>query len=468
MIIIGTEYIQKIKSAEIFYTRKIIHILTGILITLALFLMESYLPILLLAFVTIAVNYFAIKKNILKSIHGSSLSYGTVYYPLSVLFLMIFWLPDQKLILIVSILVMSVSDALAAIFGNYFGKKHFVFIRDRKSIIGSTAMFVSAAIIVFISLQGLNLPIHKILITTIAVGIIATVAELLSSNGSDNLTVPAFTSLFFYAFINPADNEQFYSLITGLILSAIIAIMSYRVKFLSRSGAGATFILGSVVFGLGGMMFTIPILTFFIISSLLSKVGKSNKQSYDSKFEKSGVRDYAQVIANGGLPGIIIIIQYFLPGNNLFIFYLTALAAANADTWATELGFFAKRGPWLITTFENTFKGRSGAISIIGSLASLAGSAVIAITGFIVDFNSYSFTLFMLVTISGFSASIFDSLLGATVQRQFTCDICNDITEKKLHCNTPTKHLKGAMIINNDVVNTLSILLSLIVLRIFY
>lgn len=41
-------------------------------------------------------------------------------------------------------------------------------------------------------------------------------------------------------------------------------------------------------------------------------MGKQTKQKFKDTFEKSGVRDYAQVLANGGIGGMLILLMpYF-------------------------------------------------------------------------------------------------------------------------------------------------------------
>ena len=54
------------------------------------------------------------------------------------------------------------------------------------------------------------------------------------------------------------------------------------------------------------------ILTFFILSSLLSRLGRSAKARYDLIFEKGSRRDHAQVLANGGIAGALMVLTLAL------------------------------------------------------------------------------------------------------------------------------------------------------------
>lgn len=86
----------------------------------------------------------------------------------------------QPFIAIAAIAVLSISDAMSALIGNYFGK-HKISFNKNKSLEGSLAFFLTT---IFILMFFLNNPI-KILI----VSIFATCAELFPKI-DDNLTIP--------------------------------------------------------------------------------------------------------------------------------------------------------------------------------------------------------------------------------------------------------------------------------------
>ena len=70
--------------------------------------------------------------------------------------------------------------------------------------------------------------------------------------------------------------------------------------------------------------------------------------------------------------------------------YCAAFAAANADTWATELGVVSKRQPRLITTFKTVEKGTSGGVTLLGTISALAGAGLIGGVAFLFSPSYYN------------------------------------------------------------------------------
>ncbi|MBI5352354.1 MAG: DUF92 domain-containing protein [Chloroflexi bacterium] len=240
----------------------------------------------------------------------------------------------------------------------------------------------------------------------------------------------------------------------GFILALIIAYLAYRAHSLNKSGAVAATFTGTVIFGIGGWQWAILLLAFFITSSGLSRAFKKRKQGLDEKFSKGHERDAGQVFGNGGVATLFAAFHFFYPESIVPWFgFAAALAAVNADTWATELGVLNPHPPRIITNLKKVVeKGTSGGISLIGTLASLTGSALIA---FLASLLTGDWSLFLLITFSGLAGSLFDSFLGATVQAMYFCPKDNKETEKHpLHtCGTPTTLIRGWSWLDNDWVN---------------
>ncbi len=264
-------------------------------------------------------------------------------------------------------------------------------------------------------------------------------------------------------------------MVLGAVLALIAAAGAYRFRLLTFNGALAAYLLGWVVFGLGGWEWALILIAFFVSSSGFSLIFKKRKKQAEKMYAKSGTRDFSQVLANGGVAGIFVLLHAAFPDSIIpWAGFCAALAAANADTWATELGVLNRRQPVLITDGKPVEAGTSGAVSVTGSLAAAAGAALIAIFGWLVQpvglAAGRELWLVPLVLAAGFLGSFVDSLLGATLQAIYYCTACQKETEKHpLHgCGTQTTLIRGNTWMNNEWVNVLCTLSGSLLVVFFY
>jgi uncharacterized protein (TIGR00297 family) len=247
--------------------------------------------------------------------------------------------------------------------------------------------------------------------------------------------------------------------LVGFGLAALVSVVAWRSRILSVSGANAAFVMGGVIYGLGGLTWAIPLLVFFGSSSLLSRSFASRKTTVAADFAKGGRRDWAQVAANGGL-GVLALLAAvvdWLPMPTAWLAYAGSLATVNADTWATELGVLSPGSPILISTGKRVPSGTSGAISLLGSVVSLLGALLIAgLTAWFL--GGQTGQVILAVTLGGVLGSAIDSFLGATIQGIYYCPQCKRETERHpLHtCGTKTTLRRGWAWLDNDWVNFIS------------
>jgi uncharacterized protein (TIGR00297 family) len=245
----------------------------------------------------------------------------------------------------------------------------------------------------------------------------------------------------------------------GILLGAAVSLSAWRLGSLSRNGAWAAVVTGSLIFGLGGLPWASLLLTFFVSSSLLSKAFRTRKGAFVEKFAKGSQRDWGQVLANGGLGSLLVIVFAAFPDQPWIWFaYAGAMAAVNADTWATELGVLNPSQPRLITSGRSVETGTSGAISLVGTLATLGGAFLIGLVGAIFSPVGTRLALVLAASLGGLCGSLFDSLLGATFQAIYYCPTCDKETERHpTHtCGTVTHQVRGWVWLNNDLVNFLA------------
>ncbi|MBI3361287.1 MAG: DUF92 domain-containing protein [Chloroflexi bacterium] len=246
-----------------------------------------------------------------------------------------------------------------------------------------------------------------------------------------------------------------FRLLLGFALAALIAFVGYRRHSLSRSGAVGAMLVGAIIFGLGGLAWGILLIVFFVSSSALSHYKETQKEALAEKFSKGGQRDLAQTLANGGAGMIIALLWTVKPDAPLWAAFVGAMAAVNADTWATELGVLSKDAPRLVTNGKIVEVGTSGGVTLAGTLAAAAGAASIAGVGGVA---AGGWHLALVGTSGGLLGSLFDSLLGATVQAIYICDGCGKETERHpIHtCGNPTRLSRGWRWLDNDWVNFIS------------
>lgn len=249
-----------------------------------------------------------------------------------------------------------------------------------------------------------------------------------------------------------------------LIVSFIVlgAFFGQRVNLLNRGGAiSAAFVGVAVLYGFG-LKGLIVLGVFFLTSSAWSSFRKGQKKCIGDKLAKTSKRDTSQVIANGGVITIISILAIIFPSTLLLVAFLVGLAAANADTWASEIGPLSKQKPFHILRWVKVDAGTSGAITVFGTFASLLGSLLIGLLGILL-WDSLALHDLVLISLLGLFGSFLDTFLGATLQVSYTCTVCNIETEKLEHCRNKTVKEKGVDFINNEVVNFLAILVPVIV-----
>lgn len=246
-------------------------------------------------------------------------------------------------------------------------------------------------------------------------------------------------------------------LVPAFILSSGIASLAYWRHSLSRSGVVGALLVGTLTFGFGGWFWGVLLGIFFVSSSLLSHFKESEKQQAAEKFEKGHRRDFGQAMANGGLGALIALGNALIPSPAWFYVFTGVMATVTADTWATELGTLSKEPPRLITTGQTVEVGTSGGVSALGTAVSMVGGLLIGLAAGLLGRRKQAWQLALIGALSGLAGSLFDSLLGATVQQIFYCDVCQKDTERKVHrCGQVTRPIRGYAWLNNDVVNLLA------------
>jgi len=260
-------------------------------------------------------------------------------------------------------------------------------------------------------------------------------------------------------------------IVAGFVISSLIAWLAYRRAALTPSGGVGAMLTGTIIFGFGGLDWGLILIAFFISSTLLTHYKQTAKVKVAEQFAKGGPRDLWQALANGGLASLIAL-GFGLTGGTHWLFLFTfvgAMAEANADTWATELGVLSLQTPRMITTGKPVAPGASGGVTWDGTGAALAGALLIGGLAMLFRWISkmplnVAVMLMPAGALAGVIGSLVDSLLGATVQGIYYCDTCGKETERELHrCGNRTRLVRGWRVLNNDWVNWIGTLAGAVV-----
>jgi uncharacterized protein (TIGR00297 family) len=239
----------------------------------------------------------------------------------------------------------------------------------------------------------------------------------------------------------------------SIALAAALSVAGRAARWLTLDGMIAATFVGGGVFAGSGWRGGLLLAIFFVSGSALTQL--SRRRGLASSDSPKGARNARQVLANGLWATFGALLVPWRPGEGWAI--LTGgLAAAQADTWATEVGATAKSPPRLLTTWAAVPRGTSGAVTPRGTLGGALGGALTALAAMAAGIAPRIAAAALAGGLLGMAA---DSLLGATVQARFHCDVCDRGTERPRHCDSRTRYVTGWSWLDNDGVNLLATLI---------
>lgn len=245
-------------------------------------------------------------------------------------------------------------------------------------------------------------------------------------------------------------------LVIGAALAAIVAAAAARARMLSSGGAIAAAVLGAAAVA-AGWSWGIVLVVFFVLTSALSAYGAGRKRALTRDILAKGARrDAIQVLSNGGVFAAAGI-GWLLTGSPVLLAVGGgAIAAAAADSWATETGVALGGEPRSIISGTPMARGTSGGVTLAGFLGAAAGAAIMAGTMLLIGWpRAVAAAAFL----AGMLGMVIDSVLGATLQARRFCPDCRTGTEQPVHhCGRPTQVIRGVRWMDNDLVNLLATL----------
>jgi len=253
-------------------TRKFVHMAGGFIALGFPLVFQSHWSVLILCVGFVAIIAITKKLGLMQCVHGvERQSEGSIYHPIAiyVCFLLATVL-QQPVFYVLSILVLSVSDALAALIGKTYGFKLYCVEQDHKSFEGSIIFFLATFLMVHLGLL-LYTPTGRLesVLIALLIAILVTAFEAISLGGADNLFIPL--SVFFLLAKNIAKTPEELGW-QFLIQAGILAFtywVSYRSKKLGGTGILVLALFAYAIVTLANPYWCLPLLvgTLFITNT---------------------------------------------------------------------------------------------------------------------------------------------------------------------------------------------------------
>ena len=199
--------------------------------------------------------------------------------------------------------------------------------------------------------------------------------------------------------------------VLGLATATALLPLTVRAGWLTWGGAGAAVLVAiALVLGEGWTGITL-LVAFFATSSILTKAGRRRRVPVgETRDHDTEGRRASQVFANGGIAALCALFGVAGLGPATQYAAAAALAAAAADTWASEIGMWTGGVTRLLTNWQRVEPGRSGGVSWAGSLAGAAGALLIATLASAAWDQPQ---VFAAVSLGGVGGMMVDSWIGA-------------------------------------------------------
>jgi uncharacterized protein (TIGR00297 family) len=201
----------------------------------------------------------------------------------------------------------------------------------------------------------------------------------------------------------------------ALAITISFALIGWGLRAVNKTGALAGAAVTFVIFVVMGIQGFFAVLLVFVLTFLSTRFGHSQK-------ERLGIvqpdgRSARQVLANLAAAAISCGPALFFPHSRTVLFAgaCAALAQAAADTVSSEIGQAFRFRTYMITNLARVPAGQNGGISLIGTLSGISAALVVAIaTGYM---ELVPVRWIGVVALAGIAGMLFDSLLGATLER---------------------------------------------------
>lgn len=367
--------------------------------------------------------------------------YGLVSFAGGALLAVLCFWPDRVAVA-AGLTVLALADAGAALVGDRVGRHRIAVGGAVRSVEGSVAFVVIAFVVSWEFCRlGLEVSSFMAAVVSLFVALSTATVELLVPSAADNLLITPWVALLVHVAGDLSTDGALRWLAATVFGGAIVPFM-LRMRWLDLPGALSGGLIAGVAVALGGWGWIIPAAVFFALTSLLT--------AYRQPVRSAGLRNVGQVAVNAGLPVAIPVIGYAMSRDPVwYAVSIGGIAAGIADSWASEVGRFARGEPLSLRTRTRVPKGTSGAVSPLGTAATAVGALAVGGVGALFG----GLVMVPVGLTAGVLGSLLDTAIGASVQSRSVCTRCAATVEDRLHCGAPTRLSSGWHWMDNDAVN---------------
>lgn len=285
--------------------------------------------------------------------------------------------------------ILAVGDSLSNLAGRHFGRRPLPY-NPSKTLIGTLTFWITGTLAAWILIMW-NLPgdsglsSAKVLTISALAALACAIVESLPSIVDDNFAISLVGGLSFaglFAIQSPlpvtATDWRF-----ALLINVVPGGLGILLRWISLRGVLIACLFGTIIFlGLGPSAY-LTICGFFLLGSLVTRIGLTPKVELGVAEPNRGKRGVANVVSNGVMPFIIALFGLWFQDPVLFVGFTAAVATAAFDTVATEIGQWLGRTTVSPVSFRQVPVGTPGAISLEGTLAGFAGACAITALPFL-------------------------------------------------------------------------------------
>ena len=206
----------------------------------------------------------------------------------------------------------------------------------------------------------------------------------------------------------------------GFCINSFLISLCFRVPLMTKGGWISAGILGTILWGCLSWQGWISVVIYLLFGSLVTRIGFRFKKEKGISEKREGKRGPENVWGSAAT-GVFFAIMANLNLANIALFkvgFAASFVAKLADTFGSEIGKRFGRETYLITSFKKVESGTEGGVSIEGTLASILGAIVMAYVMLCLSII-YTKSQFIIVSSSGFLATILESIIGAKYQNKF-------------------------------------------------